>query len=296
MIKSYFWVNFNTFNTLRWLRKLTIIFDMRKLLVAFILAIFVLIPPCDAWGGSKIAGQGSRFPGFKKGQYGLGGVIGQPFSGRFQRWIDWKRSWFADVGYQIDEFLVTHANYAIYLISEDDRWRLDRRVGTMLTSVFGGITAAAYLGEKEEETSRLGLRLGGAFEYLIPKTSWSVRIEVAPVLFLSGRTAGGLQGGIGFMYYFDQKTGKGAVKDYSADPGVTDEFLKGEANFEDTELAQDEPKRKKRKKKKKKARKKRKKRKAKKKKAREKKSYRIEKFEESGGDSDSELMVEDEEI
>ncbi|MCB0365701.1 MAG: hypothetical protein H6624_18755 [Bdellovibrionaceae bacterium] len=247
-----------------------------------------------AVGEDEIAGRGSKFPGFKSGQYGWGGVVGQPFAARYQRWIDWKRAWFADVGFTIDEFLVTHANYAIYLISEDDRWKMDRRVGTALFNVFGGVMASAYLGDKEEEDSQLGLRIGGAFEYLIPKSSWSVRLEVAPVLFLSGRTAGGLEGGIAAVYYFDPKTGKGAVKDYSGESGIDDntqKFLSGEADFEDTELSKEKPKPKAKKKRKVKKRKKKPRSKKKTKPKSEDDSYRIEKFEEN-----EEVMVEEVEL
>ena len=78
---------------------------------------------------------------------------------------------------------------------------------------------------------------------------------------------------------------------------MTEDFLAGEANFEDTELAKEEkPKKKKLRKKSKKRKSKKRKKKKIKKKPKEKKSYRIEKFEEEGGDSgESELMVEDDE-
>lgn len=150
----------------------------------------------------------SRFPGFKSGQYGLAGMIGQPISIRYQKWLNWKRAWNADFGYQLDEFLVFDANYVYYLLSEDDRWRMSQSVGTVMFSVFGGIVAGVYLGDKREEESQLGIRAGGAFEYLLPKAIWSLRLEVSPVLYLSGRTSGGLQGGIGVTYYFDSKIKK----------------------------------------------------------------------------------------
>lgn len=175
----------------------------------------------------------SRFPGFKSGQYGLAGMIGQPISIRYQEWLNWKRAWNADFGYQLDEFLVFDANYVYYLLSEDDRWRMSQRVGTVMFSVFGGIVAGVYLGDKREEESQLGLRAGGAFEYLLPKATWSLRLEVSPVLYLSGRTSGGLQGGIGITYYFDSKTKKrqetGTQSDESEDS--SDEFQDFESDF-----------------------------------------------------------------
>ncbi|MCC7406161.1 MAG: hypothetical protein IT288_17335 [Bdellovibrionales bacterium] len=268
---------------------------MRWHLRSLLISMFFLAST-SALSAEKIAGAGSRFPGFKKGDYGWGGVIGQPFAGRYQRWMDWKRAWFADVGYQIDEFFVAHANYAHYLINEDDRWKMDRRVGTALTNVFGGVVASAYLGDKPEEKSQLGIRVGGAFEYLVPKTGWSVRLEVAPVLYLSGRTAGGLEGGIVFIYYKDPVTGKAALKDYSGEAaapagGVTKEMLSGEEDFKDFEeepdkkAAADEEEPKKKTKKKKPKKKKSKKKKA----APKDDSYRIEKFEESEESSDEDV-------
>lgn len=147
----------------------------------------------------------AQFPGFRSGQSGFGGILGYPFGARYQKWTSWKEAMFFDMGYQTDGFFMFGGNYSFYLLSEDDRWRMDRRVGTILYNLFGGGTGGIYIGSKRTEKQRLGIRAGGAFEYLFPASDWAVRVEVAPVLFLTGTEAAGLQGGIIFMKYFGGK-------------------------------------------------------------------------------------------
>ncbi len=162
----------------------------------------------------------AQFPGFRAGQSGLGVLLGWPFGGRYQKWLTWKRAVFFDVGYQTDGFLVGGANYSFYLFSEDDRWRIKRSVGTILYNVFIGATGGYYLGDEREERIRLGIRPGGAFEYLFPASDWAFRAEVAPVVYISGKTAAGVQAGIVFMRYLggeksksDSNRGKKKQKD-----------------------------------------------------------------------------------
>lgn len=143
----------------------------------------------------------AQFPGFRTGQSGLGVVLGWPFGVRYQKWQTWKRATFFDLGYQTDGFLVGGANYSFYLFSEDDRWRVKQSVGTILYNLFVGATGAYFLGKDREERARLGLRAGGAFEYLFPASDWAFRAEVAPVFYLSGTTAAGVQAGIVLLRY-----------------------------------------------------------------------------------------------
>lgn len=171
-----------------------------------------------------IVGEDSRFPGFRKGQYGWGGMIGQPISVRYQSWMNWKRAWFADFGYDLEEFLSFDANYSFYLLSEDDRWKIGKQVGTIMFSTFIGLNVGAYLGDKKEEESRLGVRGGGSFEYLLPKSRWSLRLEISPVLYLSGHTTGGVQGGIGMTYYFDSGSYPRFRSSSKSDRSDQDEF------------------------------------------------------------------------
>lgn len=221
--------------------------------IRYLLLLAVLFNPLFAllsYSGSAVqtvTQDESRFPGFKSGQYGLAGMIGQPISVRYQKWLNWKRAWNADLGYQLDEFLVFDANYVYYLLSEDDRWRMSQNVGTVMFSVFGGIVAGVYLGEKREEESQLGLRAGGGFEYLLPKAIWSLRLEVSPVLYLSGRTSGGLQGGIGITYYFDSKIKKHqeTTSQSSESEDSFDDFQDFESDFDEPKATSPKPKKKK---------------------------------------------------
>lgn len=146
----------------------------------------------------------TRFQGFSRGQSGAGAIVGAPFSARYQRWMDFRNATFFSFGYSLDKYLVADANYAYYFLSEDDRWKMNNKVGQIFYSAFAGVTGGTYIGTAKNEKARLGARIGGAFEYLLPDTTWVLRLEVAPVLYLSGTTTAGLQGGIGVMYYFDQ--------------------------------------------------------------------------------------------
>lgn len=217
------------------------------LLLAVVFSLF-FCPLSYSSSAVQTVSQGeSRFPGFKSGQYGLAGMIGQPISIRYQKWLNWKRAWNADFGYQLDEFLIFDANYIYYLLSEDDRWKMSQSVGTVMFSVFGGIVAGVYLGDKREEESQLGLRAGGAFEYLLPKAIWSLRLEVSPVLYLSGRTSGGLQGGIGITYYFDSKYKKRQETEpqSSESEDSSDDFEDFESDFAEPKVTNPKPKKKK---------------------------------------------------
>lgn len=96
------------------------------------------------------------------------------------------------------------ANYAYYFLTEDDHWKMNRKIGLIMYSAFAGVTGGTYVGNAKNEKARLGGRVGGAFEYLLPDSTWTIRLEVAPVLYLSGSTTAGIQGGIAVMYYFDE--------------------------------------------------------------------------------------------
>lgn len=148
--------------------------------------------------------QAPQFQGFSRGQSGAGVLLGSPASVRYQRWIDWKTATFFSVGYSFEQFIMADANYAHYFLTEVDRWRDTQAAGSIMYSAFGGVTGGTYIGSDANEKPRLGLRLGGAFEYLLPSSKWTIRLEVAPVLYLSGKTTAGVQGGIALIYYFDQ--------------------------------------------------------------------------------------------
>ncbi len=133
---------------------------------------------------------------------GLGVVLGWRFGARYQRALNWRQAAFFDLGYQTDEFIVADANFSHYFLSEEDRWRNKGGTGTVLYNIFVGVTVGYHVGTDRDERSRLGARGGGAFEYLFPASDWSIRAEVAPVLFFSGTTAAGFQGGVVLLRYF----------------------------------------------------------------------------------------------
>ena len=136
---------------------------------------------------------------------GWGAVLGWPFGVRYQRVLSWKQAAFYDLGYQTDKFVMMDANFSQYFLSEADRWKIGEKTGHVLYSAFVGATAGYHIGETNNERTRLGVRVGGAFEYLWPKTDWTLRAEAAPVLFIAGTTAAGLQGGIVIMKSFGKK-------------------------------------------------------------------------------------------
>lgn len=173
---------------------------MKTVLTVVLIGLVILSPV----GQSALAqdAHAAQFPGFRAGQSGLGAILGWPFGARYQKWTTWKNAMFFDLGYQTDEFFMFSANYSFYLLSEDDRWHFDRKVGTILYNLFAGGVAGIHLGSTRDERERIGIRGGGAFEYLFPASDWALRVEVSPVLFLTGTTAAGLQGGIIVMKYF----------------------------------------------------------------------------------------------
>lgn len=151
--------------------------------------------------------------------------------GRYQRWLSWNRAAFFDVGYQIEGFLVGDANYAFYMLSEDDRWKLNSRVGTVLYNLMIGATAGYHIGKDREERSRLGIRGGAGFEYLFPASNWSFRAEVIPVFYLSGTTAAGLQGGLVMTYYLGKPENLLSAPSAKGGPVVDREMLEGGKDF-----------------------------------------------------------------
>ncbi len=172
--------------------------------------------------------QGTRFQGFSRGQSGAGVLLGSPMSARYQRWLDWKTATFFSVGYSFEKFIMADANYAHYFLTEDDRWRNKEAVGAIMYSAFAGVTGGTYVGTATNEKARLGVRAGGAFEYLLPESKWTIRLEIAPVLFLSGKTTAGVQGGVGVIYYFDQEKVKKQKYSSEVRGGVDKSIIEGE--------------------------------------------------------------------
>lgn len=185
---------------------------------------------CLSLSGLQAQTHGSRFPGFSRGQSGAGALMGYPFGARYQRWMDWKTATFFSFGYSLEQFIMADANYAYYFLTEDDRWKANHDVGLIMYSAFAGVTGGTYVGTKEGEKSRLGARLGGAFEYLLPNSTWTIRLEVAPVLYLSGRTTAGIQGGIAVMYYFDQPNARKKMSSSTPDikGGIDKSIIEGD--------------------------------------------------------------------
>ena len=158
----------------------------------------IIITLALAWGASAGAVEIART--------GWGAVVGWPFGVRYQRALGWKQAAFYDLGYQTDEFVMVGANLSRYFLTEDDRWKVGEKTGRIFYSGFLGGTAGYRVGTSDGERSRLGLRAGGAFEYSFPDPDWALRAEVAPVLFLTGTSAAGLQGGIVLMKYFGNRS------------------------------------------------------------------------------------------
>lgn len=171
---------------------------------------------------------GTKFQGFSRGQYGVGALLGSPMSARYQRWLDWKTATFFSAGYSFEQFVMADANYAHYFLTEDDRWRDTQAVGSIMYSAFVGVTGGTYIGSDKNEKARLGLRGGGAFEYLLPSSTWTIRLEIAPVLYLSGKTTAGVQGGVGIIYYFDQAKIKKQKYSSEVRGGIDKGIIEGE--------------------------------------------------------------------
>jgi hypothetical protein len=161
--------------------------------------ILALLCVCTtAWAESNSTFQ---YTGFRQGQLGVGAILGLPAGVRVQRFLSWRSSVFVTGGYSLDKYATADANYSYYLLAQEDPWHDSKSIGYILYNVFGGLTAGFPTGTTTG-TSRLGVRLGAAFEYLLPNSQWSLRAEVAPVVYLSGQTAADFQSGVAAMYYF----------------------------------------------------------------------------------------------
>jgi len=147
-----------------------------------------------------------QYTGFRQGQMGVAAVLGMPAGFRVQRFLSWRSAVFVSGGYSIDKYVMADANYSYYLLAQEDPWDKPGQVGYILYNLFGGVTAGFPL--SKDDVGRLGLRGGAAFEYLLPNSSWTLRAEAAPVLYLSGGTAAGFQSGLVITYYFDDIGGK----------------------------------------------------------------------------------------
>lgn len=145
-----------------------------------------------------------QYTGFSQGQMGVGAVLGVPAGVRVQRFLSWRANVFLTAGYGIDRFIMADVNYSYYVYAQEDPWQGSTKVGHILYNIFAGATTGFPL--KSDDRSRMGLRGGAAFEYLLPNSRWTLRAEVAPVIYLSGSTAAGFQSGILAMYYFGQNS------------------------------------------------------------------------------------------
>ncbi len=167
---------------------------MKNIFLGLLLSFFITAHADDE--------QTFQYTGFRQGQLGIGGVLGMPTGLRIQRFLSWRSAVFFTAGYNIDRFIEGDINYSYYVMAEEDPWQKPGQVGHILYNVFGGVTTGLPL--RQGDTARFGVRGGIAFEYLLPSTHWALRAEVAPVIYLSGATAAGLQNGIVVSYYFGE--------------------------------------------------------------------------------------------
>lgn len=168
--------------------------------LSFLVAVLVL--PAEGFATHR----DSVFSGFKKDQSSVAAIVGVPIAVRYQRFTRPYQSYFFDVGIDAgDDTILASGSYSWYFLDEGDSWRSYDLSGTILYSVFVGGVAGYYTGDDDDddEKYRIGARAGGAFDYLFPSHHWSLRVELAPMLYVAGRTAAGVQGGIGIVYFFD---------------------------------------------------------------------------------------------
>lgn len=177
---------------------------MRQLSVILLLFLSFSV---SVWAESTASEDSSfQYTGFRQGQMGVAAVLGMPAGFRVQRFLSWRSALFVSGGYSIDKYVMADANYSYYVLAQEDPWDKPGQVGYILYNLFAGVTAGFPL--SKDDVGRLGLRGGAAFEYLLPNSSWTLRAEAAPVLYLSGGTAAGFQSGLVVTYYFDDIGGK----------------------------------------------------------------------------------------
>ena len=147
----------------------------------------------------------SRFPGFVEDDVGYGFFLGEPISFKYQKWSNWRNAHAYGVGYEQNGKMLTGSwTYYFYQLSEDDRWKGDAYIGTIMYGFHVGATGSVHVGD-EDEAARVGVEGGINFEYLVPDSPISIRLEITPVLYAAGKETAGLHGGVGLTYYFDKE-------------------------------------------------------------------------------------------
>ncbi|PIT99320.1 MAG: hypothetical protein COT74_09960 [Bdellovibrionales bacterium CG10_big_fil_rev_8_21_14_0_10_45_34] len=154
-----------------------------------------------------------RFVGFDSGESGVALLVGKPSVVRYTTWANWRQNWNFDVGYDFEQVAIAGVSHAYYFYDVDDLWKRSRRNwNTFLFYAGAGLLSGLGLGTVDtNDKFRLGVRGFGGFEYLFSGGPWSLKGEVGPALYFTGRTTAGIIGMIGVAYYFgssDKVVGK----------------------------------------------------------------------------------------
>lgn len=145
-----------------------------------------------------------KFRGFQKGMQSADLLLGQPTLIRYNYFHDWKRSVSFDLGYHFDEWYYLGANYNFYFYNIRDRLKRD---ANFFNSLLFYLSPGIFLGpepdaNKKDDKLKIGAKVGLGTEYLFNNTNFSLKVEIAPALFLKAEDDFGFQGMVGMAYYF----------------------------------------------------------------------------------------------
>lgn len=188
--------------------------------ILVMLNLFCLVSPAEA----KL----NRFTGFDAGTMGVTAYVGQPIIARFNYWTGWKTQMNAGLGYDLDNFVTTEANYAIYHYDARDVWK-KKKASSVFMFKYGPGAFFSYrlFGSGGGSPIRAGARAFAGVDYVFGNSGWSLSSEIGANLNAIGDSLFGIRAMVGATYYFgggDGKKPKDQADDLEGDEFMDEEF------------------------------------------------------------------------
>jgi hypothetical protein len=136
----------------------------------------------------------SLAPPAARADVGVGIVAGEPSGFAFKWWLDDTRAMDAVTGWSLDQGdLYIHCDHLWHRVIEDEEIGGD-------VPVYYGIGARLLL--RDDEDSKVGIRIPVGLAYPLADGRFDVFVEIAPIFNFVPDTEFDLSGGVGARYYF----------------------------------------------------------------------------------------------
>jgi hypothetical protein len=133
-------------------------------------------------------------PASSPAKIGVGIVAGEPSGFSFKWWSDGSTGVDAATGWSLDEGdFYAHCDYLWHRAFED------REIGGTVPLYFG---IGGRLLLREDDDSKLGVRIPVGVDYILGEGRFDVFVEIAPIFNFVPETEFDLSGGIGARFYF----------------------------------------------------------------------------------------------